>query len=174
VHFLDLPPNKQQVHAKTFKTGDIVEWARTHIKDALARASALMDEKGPPTFVPSAVQRYADDLHVRGFAGSALAVGGIRIDDETDEEVTVDADPALVAAARAYVTAYDAWQVRLVHPPFNADKGDDHLALMQTSQDAWLTFDRALQERGIETGDRLGLARELARVEIDKEMKTDV
>ena len=68
-------------------------------------------------------------------------------------------DPALAAAARAFVDAYDAWWSSLSGPPFNTEKPVGHRSLMQVGRDAWRAFDQALQERGIETGDRLALAR---------------
>jgi hypothetical protein len=76
-----------------------------------------------------------------------------------NSEAIIDAD--LAATAAAYVTAYDAWWSSMTGAPFNAEKPAGHRNLTKVARDAWRAFDQALQERGIETGDRLALAREL-------------
>ena len=161
--YLDLDPTVVAPYEMAFKvqSGGLKEWALERINRAIDKANTTIAEHpdARQITVRCAVPHCIERLRELGLGGNVRNAGITRI-----EETMATPDSELAALARTYVTAYDAWQVRLVHPPFNADKGMGHLELMQTSQDAWRAFDQALQERGI-VGDRLALARELASEE---------
>lgn len=161
LYYLDMDPANVAPYEMAFKvqSGGLREWALERIKRAVDKANATIAEHpdARQITVRCAVPHCTERLQELGLDGNVQNAGTTRI-----EEPMTAPDPALVALARAYVDAYDAWQASLSTPPFNAEKPPDHQALCSAGRDAWRAFDQALQKREIVTGDRLGLARGLA------------
>jgi len=95
-------------------------------------------------------------------AGAVTAAVGCDALNAAELAVTLSGDADLVDLARAFVEADRARWRSMVNRPYNG-KGPDHWHLVEVASVAWVAWVTALTARGIEVGDRRGLAVEVAK-----------